>query len=396
MKIAVISDLHIGDGARSIDLIPKSLIKANHSENNFIKRFSEFVKKESITADYLLLPGDITNSGTETEVLHSEKVLQELQSSLGGENVKIIYIPGNHDIDRSLTKCDDTPSFETIKNNTFFSSLNNGLSNKVYQEPYFYIWEYDDIHVLGLNTSWNISNNDRPKHGYFCHEFSFDLENQLHMLSKSSLPKVCVFHHHPILYENAWPGSDFSTLQNADALMNILRKNKFDLIIHGHRHASHFQIDFTDLIHPIVIVGAGSFSKTLDMHSAEHSGNQFHLIEIGERNDEGHLQGILKSWKYSYTWGWQKNNHEKKVNHEMKFGSCLRKAEIIEKIESYIENIPIKENIISWNEICNAEPSLKNINNSVLNESLTSIKDKTGFEEMTATNKELYLIKKRL
>lgn len=59
MKIAVISDLHVGRCSRAQDLCPEARVdekyreEYNGKEKNYIGQFIAFLKKEKIRADYL-------------------------------------------------------------------------------------------------------------------------------------------------------------------------------------------------------------------------------------------------------------------------------------------------------------------------------------------------------
>ena len=70
IKIAIISDIHIGLGARAKDLCPKPSSKRKKElqdynkkiEDNFVERFLSFVTDNDLQADYLMISGDLSNS----------------------------------------------------------------------------------------------------------------------------------------------------------------------------------------------------------------------------------------------------------------------------------------------------------------------------------------------
>ena len=85
IKLAIISDIHVGLDARGKDLCPeppdtprKDRSKYNLKiDDTYRQKFVEFVQRERITADYLVLPGDLTNQAKPQEVqLASEFILQ--------------------------------------------------------------------------------------------------------------------------------------------------------------------------------------------------------------------------------------------------------------------------------------------------------------------------------
>ena len=78
MKLAVISDLHVGLAARAKDLCPEPpavprkdfLTYNSKTDNDYRSRFVRFVQDQHLTADYLILPGDITHCVNGVSVRH--------------------------------------------------------------------------------------------------------------------------------------------------------------------------------------------------------------------------------------------------------------------------------------------------------------------------------------
>lgn len=113
MKIAVISDLHFGPGARSEDLCPLELRAktsgvSSSGADGFCKQFIEFVKREKISADYLLVPGDVTDDAHPMEVQAASDFLKDAQKALRVPAGKVLFVPGNHDVDWDLLDRRDT------------------------------------------------------------------------------------------------------------------------------------------------------------------------------------------------------------------------------------------------------------------------------------------------
>lgn len=60
LLLAVISDVHVGEGARAKDLCPANAPgRDTKPDDKYIEKFVEFLKSKKIKADYLILPGTL-------------------------------------------------------------------------------------------------------------------------------------------------------------------------------------------------------------------------------------------------------------------------------------------------------------------------------------------------
>lgn len=97
MKIIVISDLHVGDGAVSNEFSVGT--STNAVKNRFLIELKELATRENISADYLVVAGDITNRATKEEFQLASKRVQEISTIVGVPSSNIFFVPGNHDGD---------------------------------------------------------------------------------------------------------------------------------------------------------------------------------------------------------------------------------------------------------------------------------------------------------
>jgi 3',5'-cyclic AMP phosphodiesterase CpdA len=65
LRIAIISDIHIGDKARRYDLKPRASVSSGTPA--YLEEFRNFVHDYKISADFLFLPGDIANHAVPEE-----------------------------------------------------------------------------------------------------------------------------------------------------------------------------------------------------------------------------------------------------------------------------------------------------------------------------------------
>ena len=97
LNIAVISDLHIGDSARAKELCPTGNNGA--AEDEFRRKFMEFSQIQNVPADYLIIPGDISDRAKPDEFLLASEIITEVAATLQVPIEKILFVPGNHDVD---------------------------------------------------------------------------------------------------------------------------------------------------------------------------------------------------------------------------------------------------------------------------------------------------------
>ncbi|HAS3641841.1 TPA: metallophosphoesterase, partial [Vibrio cholerae] len=161
MKILVISDLHVGEGAICTDLSIGT--GQNAVKQNFLSELKALASRESLEADYLLVTGDITDRALPEEFALAAKKIKEIAGFFNISDVnRILFVPGNHDsnwaeekrvleinssdIDLAIREkyrsIKDEPMFESILRNTNYGCF--------YKEPYFTIWEFEDLNVVGI------------------------------------------------------------------------------------------------------------------------------------------------------------------------------------------------------------------------------------------------------
>src|SRR4051794_38782117 len=102
-RIAIISDIHIGPAARAKDLAP-SPGADDRRDAQFLHRFESFVRNEGLSADLLIVAGDITSEAKHSEFMHASTIVLKVAEWLGVERDKIFFVPGNHDVNWDTLK----------------------------------------------------------------------------------------------------------------------------------------------------------------------------------------------------------------------------------------------------------------------------------------------------
>ena len=330
IKIAVLSDLHVGRAARSYDLCPDE--ERNDSkaiENDFVNNFVTFINQSRITADLLILPGDVTNAGSQSQSDIASTAINKIARTLGAEPAHTSFVPGNHDVDWAVLRLGkDSVRFgqryDPLKCGDLFRDVLDLADGDLLSEPYIGVWDNETATVVGFNSSWHDNQEEQNHHGRIeLHQLD-QLRRQLEAM-KHDQDKLRIFliHHHPISYSNPTPGEpDFSQLVNSEDLLKLLSLHKFDLIIHGHTHQPRFKWHNIDGTGFIGILASGAFSLSLPRVWEGAVSNQFHLISVDSRDAAtGHVAGQVLSWGYFCKHGWIQSRLERDgIHHREAFG----------------------------------------------------------------------------
>lgn len=364
MKIAVISDLHCGLGARTDDLCPegfrvKSSGDPNSTSNGFCRKFIDFIKKEKLAADYLLVPGDLTDSAHPMEVQVASNFLQEAQKALHVSNGKLLFVPGNHDVDWDLLDSKDKTGvkwahrYMALEADKFvFSQINNkGITDgNLFADSCFNLWEFDNLIVLGYNSSATDTALDKGRKGNI-EQAHIDYINQILTQKKYKTDKrlkVFMIHHHlrdfklPCLQDR-----DFSQANNPESMITMLQDHNFNLIVHGHRHYSFFDAQNSQ----IPILCAGSFSARINVGWEGFVLNQFHILDVDcPESARIGSSGVVNSWSYTIN-GWRKSPCGEGyggVPYQRVFGFSLKDQKLAEEVKSCLIELSGDRSNISW------------------------------------------------
>ena len=412
MKLAVISDLHVGLAARAKDLCPeppstdrkaRAKFKAK-TETDYRQKFVQFVESQGITADYLVLPGDVTHRAHPQEVKIASEFVLQAATALRVPHEKIIFVPGNHDVDWSVFDPTDRTGvrwgqrYDPVGHEQFhFRKIVEHGDGDVFASPHFIVWDNPDLLAVGYNSS----SHDAPMHEDAAHH---GLADPIHLAAlrtrlESMGPcdgrvRLFLVHHHPLDFTNPIPRvPDFSLMTNAEQLLNLLHDHNFDILIHGHRHHPRFETHSTITYPHLPVLCSGSFSIELDTEWAGTVDNQFHLVEItGRRGAENRITGTLTSWTNNRSKGWCPSDESASgIHHKIPFGSYIMPTELDARLEPFIRGWLATHDHVLWRDIVGAFPDLEHL---PLNSAIAAFKriaQRLGKQTMYQTLKDLIL-----
>ena len=412
MNLAVMSDLHVGLKARSKDLCPeppvsfrkKSLKYRAKTENDYKQKFIQFVQRENIKADYLVLPGDLTDSAHPEEVKLASEFILHVADALCVPQNKILFAPGNHDLDWSVFDLSDSTGlrrqqrYDPMRFQDFhFKKLIDLGIGDVFLPPHFTAWAFSDLFAIAYNSA----SHDDPNGKHHIHHGFADPAHldamQIH-LDKVGPPdgriRLFIVHHHPIDFTNPMPSiPDFSLMTNAEGLLSLLHKHEFDMIIHGHKHHPRFDTHSTQTYSHLPILCSGSFSVEIDTEWAGTIDNQFHLITINGRfGRERGIKGIIKSWTNNHCRGWiQSTEMTGGIHHTIPFGSYVMPHELDAQLEPFIRHWLQEHDYILWRQIVDAFPDYEHLPISSAIDAFRRMGQRLNKQVMYETLKDLIL-----
>ncbi|MFA6470689.1 MAG: metallophosphoesterase [Candidatus Latescibacterota bacterium] len=412
MNLAVISDLHVGLAARSKDLCPEPpTTSRNHrakydskTDNSYRQKFVEFVKREVITADYLVLPGDITDKADPREVRIASEFVLQASDALGVPHDKIIFVPGNHDVDWSVFDPNDDTGvrwgqrYDPIGHCNFHFRQRIGQGDgDILSPPHFIAWAFDNL----LAVCYNSASHDSPVSEDVAHHGLADpthldaiCEYIKHIGHSDDQVRLFLVHHHPLDFATPIPRTpDFSLMTNAESLLTLLHEYGFDLLIHGHRHHPRFETHNTQTYPHLPILCSGSFSVEIDTQWAGTIDNQFHLVTVSGRGGiENRINGKITSWTNNHCRGWIPSEESTSgIHHVIPFGSYVMPRELDARLEPFIRQWLKTHDHILWKQIVEEFPDLEHLPLNSALEAFKRMAQRFGRKTMYEILKDLIL-----
>ena len=257
----------------------------------------------------LLISGDLTWKGDETEFALAKQFIDYLHSLNSLDKSLLSFCPGNHD----LSFYDEVG--EAQKETELIIKENYQKSRSAYCNFYanFFDIKPNDSMTSGrkllLNGSipveivlLNSVTLQQTKESFQGHGFIgakqleiVEREMGFTEIKPRNVTRICVMHHHlmPVsLTQNAYHNAKYSTVLDAERLSRWLTKHRFDFLLHGHMHQNfnctierriitHNELskeNYTNRLHVLSLGSTGVCEK----HTGEESGNWTCRIEFGQ------------------------------------------------------------------------------------------------------------------
>jgi len=313
-QFLVVSDLHIGAKAKPAEFKPDTV--SWDITKGFLHQFEQFVDRERIQPNLLIVSGDITNAADPREVKHASKVIEWIAKKVGLTKDEVVAVPGNHDLHWAVSNLDeDGKSFWSgfrfapfTHGECFLTDVMARKDGNVFAAPFFQLRKMQKAVTCAINSAAFDFPTTKPHRGSIIENSIAQLDTALRRLPPADdMYRICVVHHHPLNYSDLDQDlPDFSALVNAENLVKVLTAHRFDFLVHGHKHVPFFTVHSRDGATRLPILGAGSFSANLiEPLYQGRIVNQLHIIDFNGR-DPGTKVGFgrVKSWAHIATHGW--------------------------------------------------------------------------------------------
>jgi 3',5'-cyclic AMP phosphodiesterase CpdA len=285
ITIVHLSDTQFGRNHRFGRLSPSA---PDDSFDSLVGRLQEDLEKlkkdEGLSPDLLAVTGDLAEMGRKSEFENVLQFLDRLTERLELGRERVLLVPGNHDINRSLCEAyfkeceghEETPlepywrKFQPYA--SFFQSFYGGQSSIRFTEAApWTLYEIEDLKVVvaGLNSTWRESHRPQDHYGWAGEKQLRWFAGKLRTYKERGWLRLGLIHHNVLRRAH----EDNENLHDADELRSILG-GELNLLLHGHTHQARL-----DFLGRLPVLSTGSASVVADARPQEVP-NQYQLIRI--------------------------------------------------------------------------------------------------------------------
>lgn len=338
----------------------------------YLHYFRKVVEANSLSADVLVVSGDITHQAQPSQFIHASKVIQDLAAILSVPDGQIITVPGNHDLNWDIANLAVSSKesfwldycFHPFKYGSKQAGCDDTMVTALLEAPHFFMHAHNNADIWCFNSAAYDLPDQKPHRGEIKEHHRAQLQAQLEERYSSGAKdryRVFVTHHHPKPQPDLYPDiPDFSGMVNGESLLDLLIEHRFDLVLHGHKHRPWCRPFLESGKDPIVVWCSGSFAQTLGTAYYGSIGNLWHLAEVQGVNGAGHCFGLVHSWAFAPAQGWVPSRPAHHgIDHITPFGYLANRATILQLTRDKIsEALKTKANV-RWEEIRTSDPVLQ-------------------------------------
>lgn len=284
------SDIHIGqpdDDNISTRLTVHTPDKPVHK--NCMESLKIFIQEAGIKFDGILNLGDVSNRGSISGWNMGIRMLRELALV---SKCPLLSTPGNHDF------CFDfKPSaLDLLKSTNLYPTDKDNVNDEFWSKG-FAFYRIGDLHILLCNSELYLHSKDNLNVSPKFEEVYIDsLGNYLQENSYAG-PQLAMLHHHVIQHSDlvgSYTSNDI--VERGDRFLDLLSKNNFSCVIHGHKHLSRYTTH-----NGMGILACGSLSS-LENNRICDEHNYFHIITI--KYEQANIRGKIDTFHFIPGKGW--------------------------------------------------------------------------------------------
>lgn len=363
MRIAVASDVHAYDPSDPPPSSPPSHLctsdPPDQPSRHPIAGLKRLISETKLRADLLVCPGDLTDKANTAALSYVWGELNNIKDLLGAS--RIIATAGNHDVDSRHVYNDFDAKGALQALLPPFPGLSE-LECDRYWARNFVLIDDNAWRLIVLNSSAYHGGGRHPdqesQRGRVSSRTVSAIENTLRNSPKREL-NILVCHHH-LYRDNAISAADYSEMEGADLLLQLLGSGDFGqwVVIHGHKHHPKLQYGLGGMTSP-VIFGAGSLCASLYAALAARARNQFYIVELDAPAAKEYgldVAGMIKAWDWIPNVGWKAAGAQSGLPHVSGFGYRSTVATISSKIASLFNSAAP---YLRWSELVSSLPEIQ-------------------------------------
>ncbi|MFP7762038.1 metallophosphoesterase family protein [Marisediminicola sp. LYQ85] len=311
LRIAVVSDIHADQQTgrwTRVSAEPPAARSGQHP----LADLADLVRTQPLSADYLVVPGDIANQANTDGLAYGWRKVHSLAAGLGA---LVVAAPGNHDV---MTHDDVADPRGGLKGLLPTFPTGDSTADAQFWSQGWCLLEKPDHRILVLDSTldfpsfptgvrknspaWRryLSAIDR---GGLTERVEEDLARKLATLDDKL--NIAVIHHHPVEHQlRTFLQDGYGPMRRGSELIDLFCRFPSAgrwLVIHGHKHVPQLvNATSTTSSGPVVLCAASLGAKLWDPIDTV-ARNQFHLITV--RSDYSAAMPGLTGEVMSYTWG---------------------------------------------------------------------------------------------
>ena len=340
MRLAIISDLHAFDsGSWKGDSLP-SHYDANLSIDRSqcpIEDLKSLIGEQKLRTDLLLCPGDLVDRACRSSLPTVWKEVSALSSLLGVSHT--FATAGNHDVDSRHVHSSYDP-VEALKDLVPGFPVNDRILRNQYWSEHFFIFEYEFLRLLVLNSSAYHTNAEEVLHGRISKSTLQRISDELKP-SRQDTFNVLLCHHNPHKHSELGLGEP-DEIKGGQLLLDLLQipSQLGWLVIHGHKHHPKLTYAAGTSGSPIVF-SAGSLASTLYPELRGETGNQFYILDIDKSNlPTRGVVGTFRCWDWHKGFGWRDADSKKGLPASGGFGHREHPLMFANRMKSTLQSAP--------------------------------------------------------
>lgn len=342
MRIAIVSDLHAFDSSSWEGDSQPSYYDANISADRTqcpVEGLKQLIANENLCADLLLCPGDLVDRACRNSLPTVWNEVNGLSSMLGASHV--FATAGNHDVDSRYIHSSYDP-VEALKDLAPGFPVSDRTLKNQYWSEHFFVFEYDFLRLLVVNSSAYHTNADEVQHGRISSSTLQRIANELKPSRQDTL-NVLLCHHNPHKHSELKLG-ELDEIKGGQLLLDLLQTptQLGWLVIHGHKHHPKLTYAAGNSGSPIVF-SAGSLASTLYPELRGETGNQFYIVDVDASNFATRgLVGTFKSWDWHGGFGWRVADSKKGLPARGGFGHRENPLVLANRMKSKLQSLSDK------------------------------------------------------